>query len=253
MDLEPEQDELLARMVEGARSVPRADREWLLMSYGGGSFLQGPGIGRADVPDGDVYMLERAGYIHAVRYSPRDSNPTFVITPEGRDRYAKTRGREPVARQEGELRRFLDGETFRAGYPEAYAKWTEADALLWRADSEREFTTVGHKVREALQHFATEAVDRYRPSEVETNPALVNKRLGAVIAKLLPGLGDARGDLLKALGDYSEAALNLTQRQEHGAMKEGDDLTWNDARRVVFHTGSVMYEFAEAFREAATP
>ena len=95
MQLEPEQEELLARMVEGGRDVSRADREWILVSYDGGSFLEGPGIGRTDVPDGDVYMLERAGYIHAVRYSPRDSNPTFVITPEGLDYYAKTRGVNP--------------------------------------------------------------------------------------------------------------------------------------------------------------
>ena len=81
----------------------------------------------------------------------------------------------------------------------------------------------------------------------------MNKRLGAVIAKLLPRLGEARGDLLKALGDYSEAALDLVQRQEHGALREGDDLTWHDARRVVFHAGSVMYELAEAFRAAPTP
>jgi hypothetical protein len=250
MELEPEQEELLARMVEGAREVPREEREWLLMSYGGGSFLEGPGIGRADVPEGDVFMLERAGYIHPVRYSRRDSNPTFVLTPEGLAHYGETRGREPGARQEAELRRFLDTEAFRAAYPEAYAKWAEADALLWRADSEREFTTVGHKVREALQHFATEAVDRYRPSEVEANPALVNRRLGAVIAELLPRLGEGRSALLKTLGDYSEAALDLVQRQEHGAMKEGEHLTWHDARRVVFHAGSVMYEFADAFREA---
>lgn len=222
------------------------------MRYGGGAFFEGPGIGREDVPEGDVRMLEREGLIHAIAYSKRDRNPTFVLTPEAHDYYASTQEREPAARQESELRRFLDSETFRVDYPNAYAKWTEADALLWRADSGREFTTVGHKAREALQAFAIEAVERYDPPEVETNPALVNRRLGAVIVKLLPALREKRAALLTALGDYSEATLAIVQRQVHDAQKDGEYLTWHDARRVVFHAGSVMYEFAESFRTAAS-
>lgn len=222
------------------------------MRYGGGAFFEGPGIGREDVPEGDVLMLEREGLIYAIAYSKRDANPTFVLTPEAIEYYAETREREPVPRQETELRRFLDSETFKVDHPKAYAKWTEADALLWRADSEREFTTVGHKVREALQEFATEAVELYDPPEVETDKALVNKRLGAVIAKLAPALRERRAALLRALGDYSEATLGVVQRQEHGGQKEGEELTWHDARRVVFHAASVMYEFAELFREAAS-
>lgn len=208
-------------------------------------------MGREEVPEGDLLMLEREGLIFAIAYSKRDANPTFVVTPEGIEYYAKTREREPAARQEAELRRFLDSEAFSVDYPEAYAKWAEADALLWRADSEREFTTVGHKVREALQEFATEAVERYDPPDVETNKALVNKRLGAVIAKLVPAVRGKHAALLRALGDYSEATLGVVQRQEHGGQKEGEELTWHDARRVVFHAASVMYEFAESFREAA--
>lgn len=252
MRLEREQEELLARMVEGAREVPRPEREWLLVSFNQGAFLQGPGIGREDVAEGDVQMLERAGLIYAVRYSQQQGNPTYALTPEGLEYYAETRESEPAARQESELRRFLDFKTFSTDYPKAYTKWSEADALLWRADSGGEFTTVGHKVREALQEFATETVERYDPPDVETKPALVNKRLGAVIAKLLPGMDDKRAALLKALGDYSEATWGVAQRQEHGAQKEGEQLTWLDARRVVFHAGSVMYEFAESFREAAS-
>jgi hypothetical protein len=252
MELEREQQELLARMVEGGRDVPRSERKWLLMSYGRGALLQGPGIGSEDVPEGDLLMLEREGLIYAISYSKRDSNPTFVLTPEGLEYYAKTRGREPAARQESELRRFLDSERFSAEYPKAYARWAEADGLLWRSDSEREFTTVGHKVREALQEFATEAVERHHPPEVETDPARVNKRLGAVIATLLPGVREKHAALLRALGDYSEATVGIVQRQEHGGQKEGEPLTWHDARRVVFHAAAVMYEFAELFREAAS-
>lgn len=251
MSLETEQEELLARMVEGGRDVPRSERKWVLMKYSHGALFSGPGIGRVDVPAGDVLMLEREGLIHPIAYSRRDGNPTFVLTPEGLAHYAEMRESEPAARQESEVRRFLDSEAFRAEYPRAYARWSEADALLWHADSEREFTTVGHKVREALQEFATEGVERYRPPDVVDNPALVNKRLGAIIAKFLPALGHTRAKLLMALGDYSEATLAIVQRQEHGGQKEGDDLGWHDARRVVFHSASVMYELALEFRDAA--
>jgi hypothetical protein len=253
MRLESEQEDLLARMVEGTRDVPRSERKWLLMRYSRGAFFSGPGIdGREDVPEGDVLMLERVGLIYPIAYSRRDSNPTFVLTPEALAHYADTRDNEPAVREESELRRFLDSEAFGAEYPRAYATWSEADVLLWRADSEREFTTVGHKTREALQEFASEAVERYGPPEVVDDPALVNKRLGAVIAKFLPVLGNKRAALLRALGDYSEATLDIVQRQEHGGQKEGEDLTWHDARRVVFHAASVMYELALEFRDAAS-
>src|SRR4051812_24389047 len=107
MQLEPEQEELLARMVEGSREVPRTEREWLMLSYSHGSLFEGPGIGRGEIPEGDVRMLERAGLIEPIRYSPRDGNPTYVLTPEGLEHYAASRESEPVARQESELRRFL--------------------------------------------------------------------------------------------------------------------------------------------------
>lgn len=188
MRLEKEQEELLAEMVEGGRGVPRAEREWLFVSFGQGAFLQGPGIGREDVPAGDLQMLEREGLIHVISYSPRDGNPTYVITPEGHNFYRQSLDKDPTARQETELRHFLNSDGFKARYSEAYAKWSEAESLLWSADSEREFTTIGHKVREALQEFATAAVEEHKPENVESDPALVNRRLGAVIAGLLPEL-----------------------------------------------------------------
>jgi hypothetical protein len=239
-------------MIVGARSVPRGEQEWVFVSFDQGSILDGPGIQRDDVPAGDVHALEHEGMIRVVRTSPDQGNPTYVITKDGRDYHREMLDKEPAGRQEGEFRRFLDSEAFKADYPEAYSKWAEADELLWRADSEREFTTVGHKVREALQAFATEAVTRYRPPDVATDPARVNKRLGAVIAQLAPSLGEHPAEMLRALGDYSEAVVAVVQRQEHGAQKEGEELSWQDARRVVFHAGSVMFEFAQSFRDAAS-
>lgn len=250
LHLEREQVDLLLQMLAGARTVPRPERQWLLVSFGRGSWFEGPGIdGRQANVEGDVRILERAGLLEAIRFSPRDGNPTYILTPEAFAYERDARGSEPVSRQEDEVRRFLDAEVFRKRYPQAYAHWSDAEALLWTADTAREFTTVGHKIREALQEFATEVVNRYQPPGVEQNIALVNRRLGAVIAMLLPNLGERRADLLRSLGDYSEATLAVVQRQEHGAQKEGEELSWLDARRVVFHAGSLMCEFAQTFEQ----
>jgi hypothetical protein len=248
VDLEPEHEDLLARLVEASRDVPRENQEWFMTDLMGGAKLQGPD-GLHDVIADDVYYLRDAGLLRRID-SDRDWL-AFRIAPAGLTYYArmKQRNGEPLERQEAEVHRFLNGQAFRAAYPLAFARWAEAETLLWGADSEREFTTVGHKAREAMQEFATEVVQRYQPADVDLNPTAVNRRLGAVIAMLLPSLGDARATLLKALGDYSEATLRVIQRQEHGGQKEGHQLTWQDARRVVFHTASVMYEFAISFED----
>jgi hypothetical protein len=155
----------------------------------------------------DVYYLRDAGLLRAT--SRENHGFSFRVSPAGFNYYAqmKSAGGEPLQRQEAEVHRFINADAFRTAYPVAFARWSDAEALLWGAGSEREFTTVGHKAREAMQEFATEVVERYQPPDVDPNPAAVNRRLGAVIAMFLPSLGDARATLLKALGDYSEATV----------------------------------------------
>jgi hypothetical protein len=198
----------------------------------------------------DVRLLRDAGLIRATSGDRHGFG--FRLAPAAVNYYSEMKQRvdEPVARQEAEVRRFLDADEFREAYPEAYARWSEAESLLWGARSQRELTTVGHKAREAMQEFATEVVRRYDPPDVDPSPAAVNRRLGSAIAMFLPSLGKARAGLLTALGDYSEAVMAAVQRQEHGGQKEGHALTWQDARRVVFHTASVMYEFAVSLDDA---
>ncbi len=235
-------------MVEAARDAPRDQREWFLMILAQADILGGP-WGQREVLRTDVYELEHAGLLR--RLPEGDNN--YVISPQGRSHYAERRHHEgePAERAEVQLRRFLDAQAFHAEYPASYMLWSEAEALLWSADSARELTTIGHKAREAMQTFATEVVERYGPSNVDADPAHVNRRLGAVIEMRLPALGDARAGLLKAVGDYSEATMGVIQRQAHGGQKEGHTLTWHDARRVVFHVAIVMFEFAATLDDAA--
>jgi len=244
-DLEPEQEELLASMVEEAREVPRARRTWTLIRAFQGAILDGPS-GQREVLETDMAALESAGVIKVT--SRTTSAFHYVLTPAAVRRYATRRKVDsgPEVRMEQDVRRLIDHGALRRDFPSAYERWAEAEALLWGDDRDRELTTIGHKCREAMQEFATAAVSLYGPAEVESNPALVKKRTGAIIADFLPHLDGTRGNLLKALGSYSNAALDDIQRQEHGGQKEGEPLTWEDARRVVFHTAFVMSEFAAA-------
>jgi hypothetical protein len=248
VELEPEQVQLFYYMVEAARQAPREERGWYAFAVGGGTeILQGPG-GQREVILSDVHELERLGLLRPV---PR-TDGGYLIPPEGYRRYAEMKREEgqPFERVEEQPQRFFEGQAFQEAFPRAYALWGEAEGLLWSAESDTDFTTIGHKAREAMQAFATELVERYRPPEVEPSPVLVNKRLGAVIAAFEPRLGERRAALLRALGDYSEATMGVIQRQEHGGQKEGQPLVWQDARRVVFHVAVVMFEFGLMLGEA---
>ena len=195
--------------------------------------------------------LRAAGFLLAVS-DYYLSGSAYVITGVGAFTAEAIREeRSPgFAGQEADARRLLESSDFRQAYSSAFARWAEAGQAL-RSSSDTELTTVGHKAREAMQTFATELLQRYDVADEDANPALIKKRLGAVIAKFLPELGEARAGLLKALGDYAEAAMDLIQRQEHGGQKESSPLTWSDGRRVVFHVGSVVHEFATTIREVA--
>lgn len=248
MTLEREQEDLLLAMVDAARGARRDEQQWHLGGQNANE-MTGPWGARRVLPR-DVETLCEAGFLDAVHLNYVYGND-YVITAQGYFNADAIRHRRSpgFAGQEADTRRLLDSSAFREAYPNAFARWSEAEQAL-RSSPETELTTVGHKAREAMQAFATELIDMYSPADVEPDPALVNKRLGAVIAKYLPQLGDARANLLKALGDYSEACMAVIQRQEHGGQKEGHPLAWADGRRAVFHVASVMYEFATTIEEA---
>jgi hypothetical protein len=247
--LEPEQEALLTSLIEAAQKVPRKEQSWHLISYGGGHIIHGAGI-KEDVAQQDMIALEHADLI---QNTGRAQGNEYVLTPTARKRYAvvhRTHG-DRTGQQEQQVRRLLDDEAFRRNYPQAYAHWSDAADLLWSAESDRSLTAIGHACREAMQAFATEALALYKPPSADQDTAKVKRRLGAVIQMLRPLLGERRARLLEALGDYEEALIDLIQRQVHRGQQEGERLTWGDARRVVFHTMSVMVELASSFEEAA--
>jgi hypothetical protein len=156
---------------------------------------------------------------------------------------------DPFERTQLETRGLIASEGFREAYPATFEAWADAERLLWVDDANAQLTTVGHKVREAMQAFATAMVNEHQPPDVDSDPAHARKRLGAVIAAVRPQLGDARRLALEALGDLWEATDALVQRQEHGAQKEREAVTWTDARRLVWLTMFLMVEFATTFED----
>ena len=56
---------------------------------------------------------------------------------------------------------------------------------------------------------------------------------------------------LAALLAYWGTVIDLVQRQEHGALREGTPLIWRDAKRVVLQCAIVMYELDEAISLAS--
>ncbi len=244
MHLEPEQEELLATLIEATRKVPRGDRYFITISaLGMGDMIQGSGLdGRILAPATDVEFLSHAGLVHIKKRQP--GTIEFVITPEGFSFYEryKQRSAEPVEQVEDDVQAYFDSERFKSAYPAAYRLWSDAATGIWSAESSSELTAIGHKAREAMQAFATELVQKHNVTDVNPDPTKTLDRVSAVIKMQAAQLGEADTMFLDALFGYWRAVNSIVQRQEHGAQKEGEALTWEDGRRVIFYTIAVMTE-----------
>lgn len=238
--LEEEQKELLMALVEAWRNMPR-DRRHKFLVLEGLSHIAIVGLG--DYPNlylGDIETLANTDLLN-LSYDSHGA-PYFDITPLGFAyyRYLKQREGEPAQRITEDVRTYLEGEVFKSRHPDAYAKWAQAEAILWSSDTEKQLTTIGHLCREAVQLFATSLVERYQPPDVTNDVSKTVKRIAAVLEQ--HNIGKKTEALLKALLGYWVELNELVQRQEHGAQKEGEALKWEDGRRVVFHTAIAMFE-----------
>lgn len=244
--LEPEQRDLLIQLVEAARSVPRDQRRaFQAETWIGGEGLRHPGLpeGEMHVYLGDVQALTSVGLLTITNYvTPGEWY--FDVSPQGYVQYEllKQLTGQPAERVEADVRRYLDGSTLQQRHPRAYAKWSQAEALLWGSDSQHQLTAVGHLCREAVQEFGTELIERYRPPGAPANPANTVARIRAVLNQRSGQVGDTERAFLAALLAYWGTLIDLIQRQEHGGQREGTPLVWEDSRRVVFQTAVLMFE-----------
>lgn len=246
VNLEAEQEDLLAQLVEAERRVPRSDRYYFviqrLMGMGprvrllhGGWLSNHPGVLEVDID-----TLVNAGFL-AVSYL-NSGVKAFSITPRGFSYYREMmlRRGQPLERLQSRTREYISGEAFQKKYPAAYGKWSRAEELLWGEESAGNYTTIGHLTREAMQEFATALVEKYRPQEFDKDKAKVKNRLRAVLQ--IVSSGSTEQEFLDSLLKYWDSVNLLVQRQEHGGQREGAPLSWPDTRRVVFQVAMVMLE-----------
>ncbi len=243
--LEPEQEELLIKIVEAARNVARNRRQkFFVAQTRGGDQLLHPGIpkDKQNIYLGDVEILAREGFL-SLGYGSIGS-PEFDVSPLGFQyyEYLKNRMGESVEGIEKSIRNYLNAHDFQKKYPKAFEKWSNAEELLWKTETQQQSTTIGHLCREALQEFTDTLIDQFQPPDAPTDKTKTVNRLKAVLDFKSDELGSTEKPFLAALLKYWKSILNLIQRQEHGAQKEGQELIWKDARRVVFQTMVVMFE-----------
>src|SRR5271167_3932655 len=141
------------------------------------------------------------------------------------------------------LRAYLEDERFRSEYPAAYARWSEAAAILYDRDASEGMFDAGAKARETLAAFASVLAGGYRPlASSPGSDASTRARLAAWIQSHRQALGDARCELLESLLEYWRALNDGPRRKANEAHDVGDELRWEDARRAVVLTALVMVE-----------
>lgn len=245
LTLESVQEELLMMLVEASRNVPRAERQsFHTMSGDDKTLLLHRGLTAGqEVHLGDIAILEREGLLAITGRT--NVGITFDVTPEGFKYYSYLKGRigDSGAKLEISVREYLNAHLFQEKYSEAYRKWSAAEELLWGEVAQERLTDIGHLCREALQEFVTGLVEQYRPASIDQHKAHTKNRLRAVLATRQTAVGSTIADIIL---EFHEIVNALIQRQEHGAIKEGETLVWEDARRVVFMTAFFMFESGKA-------
>jgi hypothetical protein len=199
---------------------------------------------------GRMFMkLRDEGLLNA--YITAGGRPVQVeLTGPGRQVARETGGFE---RSYAAARQMIASDGFAAAFPKAFGLWADAERLLWGEDAEAQLSTVGHKSREAVQAFATAAIDRYGADSPPSDVKLVKKRLGAVIAHNRTSMSHTTRKVLEHLGNLWEGTVDLIERQEHSAQKEGEPVTFEDGRRVVMLTMFLMIELVSILEGVPGP
>lgn len=246
--LEDEQKELFIRIVETMKQISRENRGSMIESStndGTGLIMPTKKPGQSDIKGfarGDLDILAEEGLLR-LEFTSK-GNKRFTLRPISYIYYEwlmKQQGK-PVERIEKSVLKYIELDAFKTTYIEAYKKLKLAEEKLWESDSQEHFTTIGHNCREAMQEFADKLYEGVFGNEsVDPKPSTV-KRLREIIEIKGAEKGETVKPFLEALLAYWGTLSDLVQRQEHGGQKEGEPLTWEDARRVVFQTVNVMVE-----------
>jgi hypothetical protein len=146
---------------------------------------------------------------------------------------------EDFAGVEDYLRAYLEGERFKSMHLRAYECWSDASAMLWRADSSDGLVAVGNAALGAIREFTGALSGGTLAAGADSTAT--QARLSAAIETHTPQLARSRREFLDGLVDYWRTLYALVQRHD-GAPAVGERLRWEDARRVVVLTALVMVE-----------
>lgn len=245
--LDEPQRELLLALVEAERSIPRERRGKFFVSSHIGSSLQTftPSNGGPKVEGSlrDAEDLAARGLL-SQSFGSRGT-PQFWVSPEGFAYSSHLRSSEtPVETIEESVRAHLSSIEFKGRHPDAFRKWSDAEALLWAEDSVGQLSTIGHLCRESMQLFAASFARELGAPVARSSRTVQNIR--EALDTMKPGGGQTSRAFLEALLAYWGCVSDLVQRQEHAAEREGGGLVWEDARRVVFQTLIVMFELSRS-------
>jgi hypothetical protein len=159
---------------------------------------------------------------------------------------------DPMEQVYSHARRLFGSDAFAAAYPDAFQPWSEAERLLFGDDPQAQLATIGFKLRDSTQAFATALVNEHKPPDADLEIAAVKNRLRSVISMHKSQLGKRRPAVLEALVKLWDADVALIQRQTH-ANEQDVLLNVNDARRVVSLTMFLIVEFAAIIDELPDP
>jgi hypothetical protein len=246
IDLLPDQLDLFLRMTERYLAASAENRTFWVTETMGGTWMSQPSVAgeKIAVTVSQLRQLQYQGlvddYIAGARTKQVDVTPFGVRYYE----YVRTLQAGPITQVEDAMQSLIDGDEFRKRHPRAAASWDRAVALLWKAQDNSQVSEIGHHLREALQHFASEELDAAGvESPTETSKTIT--RLSEALTARRALLGETTIDALRQLIDWWKPVSRLVQKVEHA--NQQPDVNWEDARRATFLTLTVMYELSNAF------
>lgn len=231
-----EQMESLLKHIGDINIIPGTEIDLILSD-----FLHSVGATNIDSLNWILYELAKDKLIDIRHHDSSTTKTTVILKRTGIIRYNEIIKikKNPILMINSYLKDFLTKGELQQKYPKAFKRWTEADELLWIGKSDNH-TTIGHKCRECLQEFASELIIKLKIENADENSKNIKNRLKSVLKDC--NIGKTIPKFIDRFYSYIDIVNDLVQKQEHGASKESEDLSWNDSRRVVFHTALIMLE-----------
>lgn len=88
---------------------------------------------------------------------------------------------ESINKVEDTITSYLHSQYFQSKYHDAFEKWTEAEKKLWKSETNKQLTVIGHLCREAVQLYVSELLDLVKPETYDQNITHTVSRLRSIL------------------------------------------------------------------------